>query len=99
MKTKEQLEADIKLWDGVNKYIVKEAKNELKELNAKPKEEKKEVVVKEEPKAKPVSKKDLEGKLFAMNKEDQVKLLKELGAKSIPKLEADRVKLIIKLQV
>ena len=93
MKTKAQLEEDIALWQGVNKYIVKDAKLQLKEL-AEPVKEK-EVKKVEEPK--PVSKKELEEKIFAMNKKEQVDLLKELGAESIPKLEKDRVKLIIKL--
>jgi len=35
-RTKEELENEIKLWDGLNKYIVRQAKEELKELENKP---------------------------------------------------------------
>lgn len=39
-----------------------------------------------------------EDELFELNKKGQVKLLNELGAGDIPKLEADRVKLIMELE-
>jgi len=35
-RTKEELENEIKLWDGLNKYIVRQAKAELRELENKP---------------------------------------------------------------
>ena len=93
MKTKAQLEDDIQRWQGVNKYIIKDAKEKLKELKGSKPVKEKEVKVK----PKPISKKDYEAKLFSMNKKEQVELLNELGAESIPRLEKDRVKLIIKL--
>ena len=39
MKTKEQLKKEIETWEGVNKYIVKEAKEKLKELGESDSEE------------------------------------------------------------
>ncbi len=39
-----------------------------------------------------------EGELFAMNKDEQVDLLNKLGVETIPRLEADRVKAILKAQ-
>ena len=38
-----------------------------------------------------------EDELFAMNKKEQIKLLKDLGIQDIPSLEKDRVKLILEI--
>ena len=46
----------------------------------------------------PEVKKSTEKELFAMNKEEQVKLLNELGITKIPRLEGSRVKAILGAQ-
>ncbi len=43
------------------------------------------------------SKKYTKAELFAMNKSEQVKILKSLGVKKIPRKEPDRVKKILEL--
>lgn len=43
-------------------------------------------------------KKYTEAELFALNKSEQIKILKELKADRIPRREKDRVKLILELQ-
>lgn len=91
VKTKEELEAKIALWEGKNKYIVAKAKAELRELVSvsKPKKAKK---------AEPtIYTKD---ELMGLNKDSQVELLSTYGVEgnAVPKLEGKRVKLILKLQ-
>jgi len=85
MRTKEEIEADIARWDGLNKYITKQAKAELRELGV--------------PKAIETKKKGYsEKELYALNKDEQIAILKKLGSKLIPRFEKGRVKLILELQ-
>ena len=49
-------------------------------------------------KLKKESKKHTEKELFKLTKEDQMKLLEELGVKKVPRLEKDRVKAILEAQ-
>lgn len=65
-----------------------------KEVKMELEEKLKESGFKKEPKKKLLTK----TAAINMKKDGQVKLLKELGAKKIPRLEKDRVKLILKLQ-
>ena len=98
MLTKKQLEEKIKKWDGVNKYIVRQARLDLREGNYEDseeafKEEEKIDIVKELETAK-----FSESDLMLMNKESQIDLLTDLGVKKIPRLEKQRVQLILDLQ-
>jgi len=50
------------------------------------------------PKVEPKKVSNTEDELYAMNKDEQVALLKELGITTIPRLEKDRVKAILEAQ-
>jgi hypothetical protein len=84
LKTKEQLEKEIELWEGLNKYIVRKNKALLKELES------------DSAWTPELKKKWTEKELFDLNKAEQVKMLKELG-QEIPRYEKDRVKLLMEL--
>jgi hypothetical protein len=84
--TKEQLEAELATWDGVNKHISKAVRAELTSRgDSKP--AKKPAAAEEELLS--------EEELMALKKHEQVELLRKLGAESIPRFEKDRVALLL----
>jgi len=92
MRTKEQLEKEVKLWTGINRFIVKRARRELSELKQS------EEVSSPKPKEKPKSKKYTENQLYDLVKAEQLKIIKKLGGTKEPKYEKGRVNYILELQ-
>jgi len=84
---KEYLLNKIKKYEGLNKYIVRNAKLQLAKLDKQPEE----VEVKKVKAKKVLSKQEI----FDLTKEEQKKIIKGFGFDKVPKLEKNRVELIL----
>lgn len=80
---------DVKNWQGVNRYITHDAKEAIKEAKETTKKD-------DTPTVGDV--KHSRTQLVDMVRAKQVEILNQLGVEEIPRLEGDRVDLIIKLQ-
>ena len=88
--TDEELQKEFKVWNGVNRHIQKALSVEMNIRKTKPVEKK---VTKEETAVEYTSE-----QLYAMDKTEQLELIKKLGSDLSPRLEKGRVELILKLQ-
>lgn len=96
--TKVYDETDIKFFENDERFeeagpIPTDAGKQVEEV----KKETKKVEKKPKPKPEKLLPRHTKKELYAMTKREQVKLLKSLGVKKIPRLEKDRVKKILEL--